>query len=86
MAPHHRHIIAEFLLAYGAIAEGEMCSADGIEITKNPYITQREQAKVCGITEDDIYWHIKRLKESGTIRRIGPNKGGHRETANNDVK
>ena len=43
-------------------------------ITKNPYITQSELAKICGITEDGIYWNIKRLKEEGIIRRIGPNK------------
>lgn len=48
-------------------------------IAKNPYITQSELAKVCGITEDGIYWNIKKLKEGGIIRRVGPNKGGHWE-------
>ena len=46
-------------------------------ITTNPYITQSELAKVCGITEDGVYWNIKKLKEGGIIRRVGPDKGGH---------
>jgi predicted HTH transcriptional regulator len=54
-------------------------------ITTNPYITQSEPAKVCGITEDSIYWNIKKLKEGGIIRRIGPDKGGHWEVINKDV-
>ncbi len=33
-------------------------------ITKNPYITQGELAKVCGITEDGIYWKIKKCHSS----------------------
>ena len=33
-------------------------------ITKNPYITQSEMAKVCGITEDGIYWKIKKCHSS----------------------
>lgn len=44
-----------------------------------PYITQSEIAKVYGNTEDGIYWNIKKLKEAGIIRRIGPNKGDHWE-------
>lgn len=48
-------------------------------ITKNPYITQSELSKVCGITEDGIYWNIKKLKEGGIVRRVGPDKGGHWE-------
>ena len=54
-------------------------------ITKNPYITQSELAKVCGITEDGIYWNIKKLKEGGIIRRVGPDKGGHWEVVNKGV-
>ena len=55
-------------------------------IVNNPYITQSELAKVCGITEDGIYWNIKRLKEDGIIRRVGPNKGGHWEILDNELK
>ena len=31
-------------------------------------------------------YDLDKLKESGIIRRIGPNKGGHWEIVNNDVK
>ena len=55
-------------------------------ITKNPYITQSELARVCGITEDGIYWNIKKLKEDGILRRVGPNKGGHWEVVNNNTQ
>jgi len=41
--------------------------------------------KVCGITEDGIYWNIKKLKEGGIIRRVGPDKGGYWEIINKDV-
>ncbi len=41
---------------------------------------------MCGITEDGFYWNIKKLKEGGIIRRVGPDKGGHWEIVNNDVK
>ena len=54
-------------------------------IAKNPYRTQSELAKVCGITEDGIYWNIKKLKEGGIIRRVGPDKGGYWEIINKDV-
>ena len=56
-----------------------------ITITTNPYITKSELAKVCGITEDGIYWNIKKLKEGGIIRRVGHDKGGHWEVIDNDV-
>ena len=50
-----------------------------------PYITQSELAKVCGITEDGIYWNNKKLKEGGILRSVGPDKGGHWEAIDNDV-
>lgn len=56
-----------------------------ITITTDPYILQSEIAKVYGNTEDGIYWNIKKLKEAGIIRRIGPNKGGHCEVIDNDI-
>ena len=40
---------------------------------------------MCGITEDGIYWNIKKLKEGGIIRRVGPDKGGYWEIINKDV-
>ena len=43
----------------------------------NPYITNKELAEVCGITEDGVYWNTKKLKKNNRIRRIGGDKGGY---------
>lgn len=40
-------------------------------ISKNPKITTREIAAACGITEDGAAYHIKKLKQSGRIKRVG---------------
>ena len=48
-------------------------------IRKNPYITTKELANVCGLTEDGIYYNTKKLRSKGLIRRIGGDKGGHWE-------
>lgn len=48
-------------------------------ITKNPFLTNKELAAICGITADGVYYQLKQLKTIGKIRRIGPNKGGHWE-------
>lgn len=40
-------------------------------ISNNPKVTAKEIASVCGITEDGVAYHIKKLKQSGRILRIG---------------
>ena len=45
-------------------------------IKKNPAITQSEMAQILGITRDGISYHIKILKENGTIERTGSTKNG----------
>ena len=47
----------------------------------NPYITNKELAEVCGITEDGVYWNTKKLKKNNRIRRIGGDKGGYWEVS-----
>ena len=46
---------------------------------ENPYITNKELADACGITEDGVYWNTKKLKKNNAIRRVGGDKGGHWE-------
>ena len=46
---------------------------------ENPSITNKELARLCDITEDGVFYHIKKMKAAGIIRRIGPDKGGHWE-------
>ena len=45
-------------------------------ISKNPKATAKEMASVCGITEDGVAYHIKKLKQSGQIIRIGGSRNG----------
>lgn len=46
-------------------------------IVTNPEITAGELAEKVGLTVKGIQWNIKRLKEAGRLRRIGPDRGGH---------
>ena len=49
----------------------------------NPYITNKELAEVCGITEDGVYWNIRKIKKeeshSPHRRRQGRLLGSDRE-------
>lgn len=45
-------------------------------IKRNPKITIKEIASICGITEDGVSYHIKKLKQSGKIIRIGGSRFG----------
>ena len=45
-------------------------------ISNNPKITTREMASACGITEDGVAYHIKKLKQSGRITRVGGARNG----------
>ncbi|MDE5881276.1 MAG: winged helix-turn-helix transcriptional regulator, partial [Muribaculaceae bacterium] len=44
-----------------------------------PYISREEIARLCEVTSDAIKLQIKKLKDTGKIRRIGPDKGGYWE-------
>lgn len=45
-------------------------------IGNNPKVIAKEIASVCGITEDGVAYHIKKLKQSGRIIRIGGSRNG----------
>ena len=56
-----------------------------IELIKdNQNISIEEMADKCGLTRDGIKYQIKKLKQEGILRRIGPDKGGHWEIVQND--
>ena len=44
-----------------------------------PALTQEGMAKAIGISRQAIQKHLRNLKASGRIRRVGPDKGGHWE-------
>lgn len=43
---------------------------------ENPFVTTAKLAQECGLTPDGIYFHTKRLREHGIIRREGSRKNG----------
>lgn len=48
-------------------------------IQANPVITQNELIDATGLTRRGVEWNLKKLKESGRIIRVGPDKGGRWE-------
>ena len=44
-----------------------------------PEATRKDIAKEAGITADGVKYHLERLQKKGSIRRVGPDKGGHWE-------
>ena len=48
-------------------------------IKENPQITYRALAETLGLTEDGVYWSMKKLREKGLLRRIGGRKEGYWE-------
>ncbi|MBQ4377453.1 MAG: winged helix-turn-helix transcriptional regulator [Bacteroidales bacterium] len=49
------------------------------QIKLNPSISREELASKCGISSNGIKYHLRKLREQGLIRRVGPDKGGHWE-------
>ncbi len=45
-------------------------------IQNNPKVTTKEIASECGITKDGVAYHVKKLKLSGRIIRIGGSRNG----------
>ncbi len=46
-------------------------------IRENPGMATEEMAAALGLSQKGIEWQIKKLKEDGLLRRVGPDKGGH---------
>ena len=46
-------------------------------IKDNPYITTKELALKFNITEDGVFYHVKKLRLSGRIKRSGGRKNGY---------
>lgn len=42
-------------------------------------MTRKELATNIGISEDGVKYHLDKMKQDGTIRRVGSTKGGHWE-------
>ena len=48
-------------------------------LKEQPHLTQEGMARAMGISRQAIQKHLTKLKASGRLRRIGPDKGGHWE-------
>ncbi|MCM1181947.1 MAG: winged helix-turn-helix transcriptional regulator [Roseburia sp.] len=42
----------------------------------NPSISRKELAKLLGISEDGVKYHLKKLKDKGFIEHVGTSRGG----------
>jgi ATP-dependent DNA helicase RecG len=49
-------------------------------------ITRQELAIELGITDSGVKYHLKKMQAKGLIRRVGPDKGGHWEVANQNER
>ncbi len=48
-------------------------------IKSNPQITQKQIMDKTALTRRGVEWNLKKLKDAGRIKRVGPDKGGHWE-------
>ena len=51
-------------------------------ILRNPKVTVEQLARLTGVSEKGVGWHMAKLKSDGRLRRIGSRKTGHWELAN----
>ena len=48
-------------------------------LAKNPSATHADLAGVTGVSQDGVKWILNKLKKSGKISRVGPDRGGYWE-------
>ena len=48
-------------------------------LNKNSHITIPKLAEQVSITTRAVEKNIKKLQDAGSLKRVGPDKGGHRE-------
>ncbi len=46
-------------------------------IRKKPNITIQEIVELTGLSKRAVEWRLKKLREQGKLKRIGPDKGGY---------
>jgi len=46
---------------------------------ENPRVTIAELAQIIGLSDRAVKKNIKKLKEEGLLKRVGPDKGGYSE-------
>lgn len=53
-------------------------------ITSDPQASQEQIARTVGINRANVAKNLKKLVEMGLVKRVGPDKGGHREVLGKD--
>ena len=48
-------------------------------IKENPFITQDELSQIIGLSRKSIIQNMKKLQDSGLLKRVGADKNGHWE-------
>ncbi len=48
-------------------------------IKADPHITQKQIIDKTGLTRRGVEWNLRKLKNEGRIKRVGPDKGGYWE-------
>ena len=48
-------------------------------LRQNPSMTRMQISDAIGLSLEGVKWNLDKLKASGIIRRIGPDRGGHWE-------
>ncbi len=46
---------------------------------ENQKLSIESKASATGLCPDGVKWNLDKLKKSGKIRRVGPDRGGHWE-------
>lgn len=78
----------KFIFSEEIVALTEGGRSDGAEkarekllrmLRNNPHAATDELAAALGITRKGVEWQIRRMKQDGKLKRIGPDKGGRWE-------
>ena len=48
-------------------------------LRQNPGMTRMQISTAIGLSPEGVKWNLDKLKASGIIRRVGPDRGGHWE-------
>ena len=48
-------------------------------IRQNPSITRMQISDAIGLSLEGVKWNLDKLKATGIVRRVGPDRGGHWE-------
>ncbi|MBQ6008133.1 MAG: winged helix-turn-helix transcriptional regulator [Kiritimatiellae bacterium] len=54
-------------------------------IRQNPSITRMQISDAIGLSLEGVKWNLDKLKATGIVRRVGPDRGGHWEIIGNKI-